>query len=519
MDQLGSSDRPAGSGAIPASKLEAILESAVDAIITIDDAGRIETVNPATEELFHYERSELVGRNITCLMPEPYRSAHDTYLRNYFSTGNRKIIGIGREVIGARKDGTTFPMHLSVGEFQVDGQTFFTGIVHDLSQKERTEHALRQAQKMEAIGQLTGGIAHDFNNLLTVVIGNLELVDMMLSEQKPRDLLRQAQEAAELGSRLTDRLLTFARRQHLSSAQVDLNGSVLGLIDLLRRTLGEPIDLSTVLSPDLWPVWADRSQLESAIVNLAVNARDAMPLGGKLIVETRNVRVDSGYGATEGGLAPGDYVHLSVTDSGTGMPAEIRDRVFEPFFTTKDAGRGTGLGLSMVYGFAKQSGGHVTIYSEVGQGTVVNIYLPRQIDRESTDVPDSEISPTTTGKGELILVVEDDERVRTLSLARLERLGFRVLAAENGPQALDLIDRNGDIDLVFTDLVMPGGMSGYELCETVRARHPHIRLLLTSGYSEDLVNAEKLAAMGLVVLRKPYRQADLMNSIAAALSR
>jgi PAS domain S-box-containing protein len=507
------------SGAVPASKLEAILESAIDAIIAIDSRGLIETVNPATEALFQYQRSELVGRNITCLMPEPYQSAHDTYLRNYFSTGQRKIIGIGREVVGMRKDGTTFPMHLSVGEFEVDGQTYFTGIVHDLSKRERTEHALRQAQKMEAIGQLTGGIAHDFNNLLTVVIGNLELVDMMLSEQKPRDLLRQAQEAAELGSRLTDRLLTFARRQHLSSAHVDLNGSVLGLIDLLRRTLGEPIDLSTVLGPDLWPVWADRSQLESAIVNLAVNARDAMPLGGKLIVETRNVRVDSGYRTAEGDLTPGDYVHLSVTDSGTGMPAEVRDRVFEPFFTTKEAGRGTGLGLSMVYGFAKQSGGHVTIYSEVGQGTVVNIYLPRQIDRESTDVPDSETSPRTTGNGELILVVEDDERVRTLSLARLEQLGFRVLAAENGPQALEMIDQNPDIDLIFTDLVMPGGMSGYELCETVREKHPHIKLLLTSGYSEDLVNAENLAAMGLIVLRKPYRQADLMDSIAAALSR
>ena len=517
MNQTESGERP--SGGVQASKLEAILESAVDAIITIDSSGLIETVNPAAEEMFQYQRIELVGRNVTCLMPEPYRSAHDAYLSRYMTTGQRKIIGIGREVVGVRKDGTMFPMHLSVGEFEVDGQTYFTGIVHDLSQRERTEHALRQAQKMEAIGQLTGGIAHDFNNLLTVVIGNLELADMMLPDGKPRDLMRKAQEAAELGSRLTDRLLTFARRQHLSSALVDLNSSVLGLIDLLRRTLGEPIDLSTVLSPGLWPVWADQSQLESAIVNLAVNARDAMPLGGKLIVETRNIQVDAGYAAAEVGLAAGDYVLLSVADSGTGMTAEVRERVFEPFFTTKEAGRGTGLGLSMVYGFAKQSGGHVTVYSEVGQGTVINIYLPRLVDHEPAQVPKSPTSPVAGGRGELILVVEDDERVRTLSLARLEQLGFRVLAAGSGPQALEIIDRTSDIDLIFTDLVMPGGMSGYELCETVQAKYPHIRLLLTSGYSEDLVNAEKLAATGLVVLRKPYRQADLMNSIVEALSR
>ena len=298
-------------------------------------------------------------------------------MQRYAETGERRIIGIGREVVGLRADDTTFPMHLSVSEFQVDGERFFAGIIHDLSSRKEAEAVLRRAYKMEAVGQLTGGIAHDFNNLLTVVLGNLELLDMQLEDPDQRDLLREAQDATDMGARLTERLLAFARRSHLEPEVVNLNSLVLDLTDLLHRTLGGPIDLSTSLGPDLWLTKADPSQIENAIVNLAVNARDAMPNGGKLILETGNAVIDEDYIAEETGLIPGEYVRLSLTDTGHGMPGDVHERAFEPFFTTKDAGRGTGLGLSMVYGFARQSGGLATLYTEIGVGTTVNVYLPR----------------------------------------------------------------------------------------------------------------------------------------------
>lgn len=500
-----------------AAKLKAILESAVDAIVTIDGKGLIQTANPAAERLFQFPEAELIGQNIKLLMPEPYKSEHDGYIDRFRETGERRIIGVGREVTGLRKDRSTFPMHLSVGEFHDGEDQHFVGIIHDLSERKGAERALRQAQKMEAVGQLTGGVAHDFNNLLTVITGNLELLDMKLDDDTQRDLLKEALEAADLGARLTDRLLAFARRSPLEPEVVDLNRLALGLTDMLHRTLGEAIDLSTALSTDLWQTMADPTQIETAIVNLAVNARDAMPNGGKLIIETRNAKIDEEYVANETGLVPGDYVQLSVSDTGTGMPPEVRDRVFEPFFTTKKAGRGTGLGLSMVYGFARQSGGHVTIYSEVDTGTTANLYLSRHDAQAQPKLPENEISCEPAPTGELILVVEDDDRVRRLTLTRLKELGYEVLEAANGVDALGILDSHGPIDLVFTDLVMPGGMSGYDLCEQIRKTGYKSKLLLTSGYAEELAHEDKLTSERLRILRKPYRQAELARSIRRAL--
>ncbi len=316
-------------------------------------------------------------------MPEPFHSEHDTYLSNYLATGKRKIIGIGREVIGKRKDGTNFPLDLAVSEFVADGVRYFAGIITNLSDRKRVEEALldserklAQAQRLEAVGQLTGGIAHDFNNLLTVITGNLELIEMRIQDETLRKMLRDSQEAADLGAKLTSRLLAFARRSHLEPETLEINNLVLNVTSMLRRTLGEQISLSTVLAPDLWLVKTDPTQAESSLVNLAINARDAMPKGGKLIVETRNAQMEEIRSGSTIELPRGDYVQISVSDTGVGMPAEVKDRAFEPFFTTKTRGHGTGLGLSMVYGFAKQSGGHVTIYSEMGHGTIINIYLP-----------------------------------------------------------------------------------------------------------------------------------------------
>jgi PAS domain S-box-containing protein len=507
-----------------AAKLRGILESAVTAIITIDDRGIIESVNPATERLFGYNVAELVGHNVNVLMPEPYRTEHDGYLSNYLRTGTKKIIGIGREVSGRRKDGTTFPVYLSVSEFKADGRRYFTGMIHDISDRKHVEEALReserrfaQAQKMEAVGQLTGGIAHDFNNLLLVVSGNLELLEPYLDREEPKALLKEAQDATSLGSKLTDQLLTFARRRHLDPQVIQLNDLVVSITDMLRRTLGEHITLSTSLAREVWPTRADPGQFQSAIVNMAVNARDAMPHGGKLVVETRNILLDNEHTDLQSELQPGEYVQLSISDTGTGMPPEIRDRVFEPFFTTKEKGRGTGLGLAMVYGFVKQSGGHVTIYSEVGHGTTINLYLPRADAASVTSASDPNKGGVDPHARETVLVVEDDERVRKLTVRRLNMIGYRVLEASDGPTALEMLSHGSAVDLVFTDLIMPGGLSGREVAIRARELKPGIKVLLTSGYAEELVRGDDLQREQLKVLRKPYQQADLMAALREIL--
>jgi PAS domain S-box-containing protein len=514
---MSQSVKPTPSPAAQAAKLRGILESAVTAIITIDEQGLIETVNPATERLFGYGASELVGQNVAMLMPEPYSSEHDGYLANYLRTGTRKIIGIGREVSGRRKDGTTFPLHLSVSEFEADGRRYFTGMIHDISDRRHVEEALReserrlaQSQKMEAVGQLTGGIAHDFNNLLLVVTGNLELLEPHLQTDDQLSLLKEAQDAAVLGSKLTDQLLTFARRRHLDAHIIQLNELVVSIADMLRRALGEQITLSTSLASDAWPTRADPDQFQSAIVNMAVNSRDAMLQGGKLVIETRNIVLDADHTDYQSELKPGEYVQLSISDTGVGMEPAVRDRAFEPFFTTKEKGRGTGLGLAMVYGFVKQSGGHITIYSEPGHGTTINLYFPRADAGTSSTL---DVRPAIeTGKPvrETILVVEDDSRVRALTIKRLKLIGYQVLEASDGPSAIEILKRGDVVDLVFTDLIMPGGLSGREVAMRARELRPGIKVLLTSGYAEELVRGDDLQQAGLRVLRKPYQQADLV---------
>jgi PAS domain S-box-containing protein len=507
-----------------AAKLRGILESAVIAIITIDERGLIESINPATERLFGYGASELIGQNVKMLMPEPYKSEHDAYIESYLKTGTKKIIGIGREVSGRRKDGTTFPLHLAVSEFEADGHRYFTGMIHDISDRKHVEEALREserrfahAQKMEAVGQLTGGIAHDFNNLLLVISGNLELLEPHLERGESKALLKEAQDAALLGSKLTDQLLTFARRRHTDAHVIQLNDLVVGITDMLRRTLGEHITLSTSLAHDVWLTRADAGQFQSAIVNMAVNARDAMLQGGKLVVETRNIVFDADHVDFHSELEAGEYVQLSISDTGVGMPPEVLNRVFEPFFTTKDKGRGTGLGLAMVYGFVKQLGGHVTVYSEPGHGTTINLYFPRA-DAPSPSAASARIERATDlHPRETILVVEDDERVRQLTIRRLKAIGYQVLEASDGPKALEILQRGDAVDLVFTDLIMPGGLSGRDVARHARQLRPNIKVLLTSGYAEELVRGDDLRREQLKVLRKPYQQADLVAALRDVL--
>jgi PAS domain S-box-containing protein len=501
-----------------AARLRAVIDTAVDGVILIDSRGAIQKFNPACERLFGYRAEEVVGENVRLLMPPPYRDEHDEYLANYHRTGERKIIGIGREVLGQRKDGSIFPMDLSVGEAKQDGETVFVGVIHDLTDRKRTEEQLAQAQKMEAIGQLSGGIAHDFNNLLTVIIGN---ADDLTEKLKARpDLRRLANEIATAGGRgaeLTQRLLAFSRRQTLRPVEISCNQLVESMRSLLRRTLREDIDIALQLDADLWSTFTDPGQLEAAILNLALNAQDAMPHGGCLSISTANIPLDLDYRDLHPEVLPGQYVMISITDDGSGMPPEVVERVFEPFFTTKEVGKGSGLGLSMVYGFVKQSNGHVGIYSEVGLGTTVRIYLPAS--GKTGIVADRTASGegVIAGRGETVLVVEDDNFVRTFALGTLEGLGYRVIAAADGREALTKLAAEPNIAVLFTDIVMPGGMNGWELARRALDMKPGLKVLVTSGYALETLASRGLIAPEMAFLTKPYRKPELSRRLREAL--
>jgi len=389
--------------------------------------------------------------------------------------------------------------------------------------RERAEEQLRQAQKMEAVGRLTGGVAHDFNNLLTVVLGNLALVKRRLDagmDERIRRGIDGAMEGAQRAASLTARLLAFSRQQPLAPEAVDVNRLVAGMSDLLRRTLGEDVAVETVLAGGLWRAHADPNQLESSLLNLAVNARDAMPGGGKLTIETANTYLDEAYAAGREEVKPGQYVAICVSDTGGGMPAEIVARAFEPFFTTKPVGKGTGLGLSQVYGFAKQSGGHAAIYSEPGHGTTVKLYIPRLRDSDlPADAPTVVTVPEAPrdGAGRTILVVEDDALVRDFAVTALEEGGCRVVAAADGPSALAALEAHPDIALMFTDVVLTGPMNGRQLANAVLERRPGLPVLFTTGYTRNAIIHHGRLDEGVHLLGKPYAAAALVAKVMALL--
>jgi signal transduction histidine kinase len=391
-------------------------------------------------------------------------------------------------------------------------------------QRDAAEEALRQSQKMEAIGHLTGGVAHDFNNLLTVVLGNIELAQRQLenwteaSQDRMRRTLTQAMRGAQRGATLTQRLLAFSRRQPLSPKPLDLNKLVGGLTEFLRRSLGETVDLETVGAAGLWKVEADPVQLEAALLNLAVNARDAMPNGGKLTIETANVQLDEDYCRRHAEVTPGPYVQIAVTDTGTGMSRQVLERAFEPFFTTKVAGQGTGLGLSQVFGFVKQSGGHITIYSELGEGTTVKIYLPRLFAEVREEVPVEREVPGAV-PGERVLVVEDDEEVRVYIADLLRGLRYQVIEASDATSALAHVDNGkGRIDLLLTDVVLPG-MNGRRLADEVVARTNGIKVLFMTGYSRNAIVHHGRLDPKVEMIQKPFTEAALAARIRDLLDQ
>jgi two-component system, cell cycle sensor histidine kinase and response regulator CckA len=385
--------------------------------------------------------------------------------------------------------------------------------VTERAARKRTEAMLQQAQKLEAVGQLTGGLAHDFNNLLGIVIANLDLLKEEIGgNPNARELAEQALEASLRGAELTRQLLAFSRQQPLQPKTIGLNDIVATTTDLLRRTLGEAIEIRLKLADDICPAMADPAQVESALVNLAVNARDAMPAGGVLVLETANKHLDEQYAAENAEVSAGDFVMMAVTDTGTGMPPEIVDRVFEPFFTTKETGKGTGLGLSMVYGFAKQSGGHVKIYSEVGHGTTIRLYLPRAQECAAVVEERPAEAPETTKISANILVVEDSPGIRKVVVRQLRGLGHHVQEAEGAAAALTVLQGEEPLDLLFTDVVMPGGMTGRDLADEARKLRPGIKVLLTSGFSEGAAQSD----YGVELLGKPYRLQELDQKIRHA---
>ncbi|MDZ4689716.1 PAS domain S-box protein [Terricaulis sp.] len=498
-------------------RLRAVVDTAVDGVILIDAVGTVQMFNPACERLFGYAAEEVLGHNVRMLMPLPYRHEHDGYLTNYHRTRTAKVIGIGREVSGLRKDGTTFPMDLSVGEAKQEGASIFVGILHDLTSRKRTEQQLVQAQKMEMVGQLSGGIAHDFNNLLTAILGNAEVLSARLGEQS--DLKKLADviiSAADTGAELTQRLLAFSRRQVLQPDVLDCNALVQSMDLLVRGMVREDIELRIGVAAHPVVALADSTQLESAVLNLVLNAQDAMPQGGALSITSSEIELDAESLGTNIDVRAGRYAMIAVTDEGVGMPREVRERAFEPFFTTKEVGKGSGLGLSMVYGFVKQSNGHVTIYSEPSIGTSVRLFLPLSTAGE-VQTKTRPASGPVVGGTENVLVVEDDPFVRSHAVTSLEGLGYRVSFAANGREALDLLHHGARPQLLFTDIVMPGGVSGWELAQRAREIAPSLRVLFTSGYPSETLTSRGHIDAKARLLPKPYRVSELARRVREAL--
>src|SRR5437868_2017009 len=489
-----------------------ILETSQDLILVTDTKGNFVQVSPSSMTILGYRPEEMIGHSaIEFIHPDDLDSTrkemraarHGRQMRNFETRYLRK----GGEAVTLTWMGTwSEPVR----------RHFFVG--RDLTEKQEAEARLRQVQKMDAVGQLTGGVAHDFNNILTVITGTIGILGEAVADRPElASIAKLIDDAAERGAQLTKHLLAFARKQPLQPREIDVNSLMVEAAKLLHPTLGEQIQISPLLAEDAWTALVDPNQLTTAVLNLALNARDAMPDGGKLVLETRNVYLDEGYASMHNEVAPGNYVMIAVSDTGSGIPTANLDRVFEPFFTTKEVGRGTGLGLSMVFGFVKQSGGHIKIYSEEAHGTTVRIYLPRSTGPHQTDT-EAPAPPDIQGGHEVVLIVEDDPLVRKYVITQIRGLGYTTLDAANAREALDIIDNHEKIDLLFTDVIMPGPMNGRHLVDEALKRRPGLKTLFTSGYTENAIVHHGRLDSGVLLLAKPYRKSDLARMIRQALS-
>ena len=497
--------------------LRSIFDGVPEGIIITDLQRQVAMANPAITRIFGYAIDELVGAPTSKL----YARAEDWEAIGRIGSSSFPCAPLEPHIICCRrKSGEIFPGQIIKAPYSNgDGHPLGSiAIIRDVSWELRREEELREAQRLDALGRLTGGIAHDFNNLLTVISGNLQLLGLSLTDERLARYLGEAEQATEMGARLNQRLMTFARQRRLAPVATNLNDHVVDMRQLLQRTIGENIVVTTELATDIWPVLVDPSEIESAILNLAINARDAMPDGGELLVETENIVVTPTGEPAREQLSPGSYVRLSVADTGSGMPPEVLARAFEPFFTTKEPAKGTGLGLSSVYGFVKQSGGYIAIDSNVGRGTRVSIYLPKLEGSEQVGPASIETPGGVTGGGETILVVEDNLGVRRLTVELLKMLGYRVLEAGDARSALETLQAGEPVHLVFSDVIMPGGVSGVDLARKIKERWPSQKILLTSGFAGMVGETDRDAVLESPMLRKPYSQIELGRAIRAALA-
>ena len=492
-------------------RLRTIIETSTDIICTLDREGRFVEISENCEALWGWPRASLLGKfSIDFMHPDQRAAARRNFgLRTQGSTPPAPRYNY------VRPDGTLVPMFWSATWIEKDQVCHCVG--RDMTQHDALQAQANIAQRMEAIGQLTGGVAHDFNNLLTVVIGSSATLADELSEPRHRRLAELVLRAARQGGELTRQLLAFARRQALAPQAFDINRLLDDNAALIRRTLGADLDFSIRQTGGLRPVYADPNQTEAAILTLCINARDAMPDGGKLVVETKNAQLSQDFVRDHPEAESGDYIAIRVRDTGTGMTPDIVTRIFEPFFTTKEAGKGTGLGLSMVYGFVKQSGGYIDVESEPGRGTTFTLYLPvTDAAAELTD-PFVEGEGAIEGGSENVLIVEDDDLVREHARGVFEGLGYQVTVASTGAEALSILEAHDDIDLLFTDVVMPGGMNGRQLAETATARWPWLRVLYTSGHARDALSQDGRLVDGVTLLPKPYSKRELSEKARKVL--
>jgi PAS domain S-box-containing protein len=507
-----------------AERYRIVAETATDALITIDEDGTILFVNPAAERAFGYEPGELPGKSLDVIVPPHLRTLHKASFHRYLTSGVRHIPWEGIELPGLHKSGREIPMEVSFAEYVQGGRRHFTGICRDISERKRSEEALReregqlrQAQKMEAIGRLSGGVAHDFNNLLTVIGG---YADLLLKRMQPTDpswnSVQEIRRAGDRASALTRQLLAFSRAQVLSPKVFALDEAVVEMDGLLRRLIGEDIEMTVELDPDLGNVLADPGQIEQVLMNLVLNARDSMPGGGRLWIRTHRVDVPDGD-RHEDELAPGSYIRLEVEDTGVGMDADVLSHVFEPFFTTKEKGKGTGLGLSTVYGIVRQSGGNVFVTSERGKGSTFQVYLPRVQEAPQAGAGPVPAKPIALGT-ETILVVEDDEAVRALVHDTLGAHGYTVLVAEDGLEAVEIAkaDPHRPIHLLVTDLVMPR-LGGKEAAARLLEVHPELRVLYISGYTDRAIVQQGVLEPGMELLAKPFTMETLLWKVKLLL--
>jgi len=500
-------------------RLLRIIGSAMDAIITIDGNQRVVMFNKAAEEIFRCAASEALGQPIDKFIPERFREVHRQRIQEFAGTGDttRSIYSPGT-LLALRTDGEEFPIEATISQVETQGEKLFTVILRDVSARLRMETELRQAQKMEALGQLAGGVAHEFNNFLGVILGYSELLSEEAGEnEKLRRYVSEISAATQLTASLTHQLLAFGHKQVLEPRILDLNRCIRECHNLIRRLVPANVDVVPMLAPTTGSVKADPSQVQHVLMNLVANARDAMPQGGKVVIETAEAELDEAYASRYVGLQPGSYVLLSVSDSGSGMSAETRAHLFEPFYTTKEPGKGTGLGLSTVYGIVKHSGGHVVVESSEGKGTTVRIYLPRvQGAAEESHV--AKPHPVVQTMPVTVLVVEDEAALRQLICISLEKRHHKVLMAKDGEEALEIFRQHGaEIQLVITDLIMPR-MDGFELKQRIAALNPDVRFLFMSGYAEQIMGQYNESLESSAFLEKPFLLAELANKVRGLLA-